>query len=129
MEMNHFCKRPLQCSLVEVGICSSTNLIFINDHSDSLENPQYRLADDSILYHDILHPSDRQAAATSFSSDIDKITSFSNTWNMSFNPGKSHTLTISLQKDCLANSPIHFLNNHLEEVQSVKFSFLGKLQF
>ena len=47
------------------------------------------------------------------------ITKWSNTWNMSFNHDKSHILTISLQKDHLAN-PIYFLNNPLEEVQSPK---------
>ena len=39
---------------------------------------------------------------------------------MSFNPDKSHALTISLRKDHLANNPIYFLNNPLEEVQSFK---------
>ena len=52
---------------------------------------------------------------------LKKITSWSNTWNMSFIPDKSHTLTISLQKDHLATPPIYFLNNPLEEVQSLKF--------
>ena len=40
--------------------------------------------------------SDRQAAASSLSADMDKTTNWSNTWNMSFNPDKSHTLTMSL---------------------------------
>ena len=44
---------------------------------------------------------------------------------MSFNPDKSHTLTISLQKEHLANPPIHFLNNPLEEVQSLKLLVNG----
>ena len=34
-----------------------------------------------------------------------KITNWSNTWNMSFNPDKSHTLTMSLRKDRLENPP------------------------
>jgi len=42
---------------------------------------------------------------------------------MSFNPDKSHTLTISLQKDHLANPPFYSLNNPPEEVRS--FSQLG----
>ena len=44
----------------------------------------------------------------------------SNKWNMSFNPDKSHTLTMSLQKDDLENPPNHFLNSPLEEVLSFK---------
>ena len=52
--------------------------------------------------------------------DLDKITSWSNTWNMSFNPDKSQTLTLSLRKDHLENPPIYFLNNPLEGVLSFK---------
>jgi len=72
--------------------------------------------------HTICHPSDRQAAASSLSAVEDKITSWSNTWNMSsFNPDKSHTLTMSLQKDCLEHPPPHLLlNNPLEEILSFK---------
>ena len=47
-------------------------LIFINDLSDSLENPLYLLGDDSTLCHDIPHPSDRWTAASSLSSDLEK---------------------------------------------------------
>ena len=59
-------------------------LVFINDLSDSLENPLYIFADDSTLCRTICHPPDWQAAASSFSADLDKITNWSNTWNMSF---------------------------------------------
>ena len=75
-------------------------LVFVNDLSDSLENPLYLFADDSTLCRTICYPSDRQAAASSLSADLGKITNWSNTWNMSFNPDKSHTLTLSLRKDC-----------------------------
>ena len=51
---------------------------------------------------------------------LTKITSWSNTWNMSFNPDKYPTLTMSLRKDILANPPIYFLNTPLEKVQSFK---------
>ena len=71
-------------------------VVFINDLSDSLENPIYLFADDSILCRTICHPSDRQAVASSLTADLDKITNWYNTWNMSFNPDKSHTLTLSL---------------------------------
>ena len=50
-------------------------LVFINDLSDSLENPLYLFADDSTLSRTICHPSDRHAAASSLSADLDKITS------------------------------------------------------
>ena len=71
-------------------------LVFSNDHSDSLENPLYLFADDSTLCRTIAHPLDRQAAASSFTADLGKITNWSNTWNMCVNPDKSHTLTMSL---------------------------------
>ena len=71
-------------------------LIFINDLSYSLENPLCLFADDSTLCRHIPHPSDEQVAASSLSSDLEKnITSWSNTWNTSFNPNKLHTLTVS----------------------------------
>ena len=95
-------------------------LVFINDLSDSLENPLYLFADDSTLCHTIWHPSDRQAATSSLSADLDKITNWSNMWNMSFNPDKSYTLTMSLQKDSLQPPHIYFLNNPVEEVLSFK---------
>ena len=97
-------------------------LVFINDLSDSLDNPLYLFADDSTLCHTIRHPSDRQATASSLSADLDKITNWSNMWNMSFNPYKSHTLTMSLRKDCLENTHIYFLTNPLEVLS---FKLLG----
>ena len=47
-------------------------LVFINDLSDSLENPLYLFADDSTLCRTICHPSDWQAAASSLSADLEK---------------------------------------------------------
>ena len=100
------------------GPCSFSD--FINDLSDSLENPLYLFADDSILCRIICHPSEWQAAASSLTADLCKITNWSNMWNMSFNPDKSHTLTVSLRKDCLETPSIYFHNNPLEEVLSFK---------
>ena len=68
----------------------------------------YLFADDSTLCRTIYHPSDRQAAASSLSADLGKITNCSNMWNMSFNPYKSHTLTMSLRKDSLGHTPPTF---------------------
>ena len=45
-------------------------LVFINDLSDSLENPLYHFADDSTLCSTICNPSDRQAAASSLYVDL-----------------------------------------------------------
>ena len=95
-------------------------LIFINYLSDSLENPFCLFADDSTLCHDIPHTSDRQVAASSLPWDLYKITSLPNTWNMSFNPDKSHTLAISHWKDCLAT--LLFIPSHCF-IQHIKCSF------
>ena len=54
-------------------------LIFINDHTYSLENALYLFTDDSTLCHDISHLSDRQASDSPLSSDLDKITNWLNT--------------------------------------------------
>ena len=70
--------------------------VFINNLSDSLENPLYLFTDDSTLCRTICHNSEQQAAAFSLTADLGKITNWSITWNTSFNPDKSHTLTMSL---------------------------------
>ena len=90
--------------------CSSTISL-------TFENPLQLFADDSTLCRDIPHPSYRQAAASSPSSDLDK--SQAGQTLMPFNSDKSRTLTISLQKDHLAN-PLFFLHNPLEKIQSLK---------
>jgi len=41
----------------------------------TLENPLYLFSDESTLYRTICHPADQQAAASSPSEDLDKITS------------------------------------------------------
>ena len=88
--------------------------------SPTLENPLYLFADDSTLCQSICHPLDQQVAASLLSADLDKITNWSNMWNMSFNPDKSHTLTMSLRKNRFEKTPRYFLNNPLEEVLSFK---------
>ena len=50
-------------------------LIFINDLSDSLENSLCIFADDFTHCCDISHQSDKKAAASFLTSDLDKITS------------------------------------------------------
>ena len=95
--------------------------MFINDLSDSLEilfiyfvmTPPFGIT--------IPHPSDGQAAASSFSEDLERITTWSNTRNMSFNHDKYHTLTMSLRKDRIANPPIYLLNKPLEKFSNSNF--------
>ena len=54
-------------------------LIFINDLSDSLENPAYVFADDTILCFIISHTSDRLTAASSNSAELKRIRTWSHT--------------------------------------------------
>ena len=91
--------------------------------STTLESPLYLFADDSTLCPQICHPSEWQAAASSLSADLGKITNWSNTWNMSFNPDKSHTLTVSLQKGCLELPPPPSLHQSTFSTILLKKSF------
>ena len=87
---------PVQAGVPQGSVLAPVlSLVFINDLSDSLQHPLYLLDDDSTLCRTICNPSDEQAAASSLFADLDKITSWSNTWNMSFNPDKSHTHYLS----------------------------------
>ena len=82
-------------------------LIFINDLSDSESYSQS--ADDSHLCRDIPHPSGSQAAVSSLSSDLDKSTRCSNTWNRSFNLDiHLHIISIFLRKDRMQTLPSTF---------------------
>ena len=69
---------------VKAGVPKSSVLSLVLFLSSSiisltLENPLYLFADDSTLSRDIPHPSGSWAAASSLSSDLDRITSWSNT--------------------------------------------------
>ena len=72
---------PVQAGVPQDSVLGPVffSLVFINDLSDSLENPLYLFADDSTLCRTISHPSDRQAAASSLTADLGNITNWSNT--------------------------------------------------
>ena len=72
--------RPLFLSRLEFlkAVGPVLFLVFINDLFDSLENPHFLFADDS-------------TPASSLSTDLDKFSSWSSTWNMFLNPDKRHT--------------------------------------
>ena len=89
MEFSH----PLILSRLEFLKAAFWALLFFwfsSMISLTVENSPFLFADDSTLCRTICHPSFQQAAAYSLSADLDKITSWSNTWSMSFNPDKSH---------------------------------------
>ena len=87
---------PMQAEVPQGSVLGPVHfLVVTNDLSDSLKNPFSLFADDSTLCCTISHPSDQQVAASSLSADLNKVTSWSNTWNMSFNPDKSHSHDVS----------------------------------
>ena len=87
----------------------------------TLKNPLYLFAGDSTLCRDIPHPSDKQAATSSLSLDLEKKKSQAGqTLGIRLSILTNLTLTISLQKDRMVNPPIHFLTRPLKEVQSFK---------
>ena len=84
-------------------------LIYINDISDNLTpGTTARLfADDCVIYRPISSPTDRHI----LQNDIDTLHSWSNTWQMHFNPSKCNMMHISTK----GNSPPH--PYHLAGVQ------------
>jgi len=59
----------------------------------TLENPLYLFDDDSTFCHDIPHPSDRQVAASSLTSDLDK-SQTGQTLGICLNPEKSLSFSL-----------------------------------
>ena len=56
---------PVKAGVPQGSVLGATLLLIFINLSDSLECPLYLFAEDSTLYCDIPHPSDRQAAASS----------------------------------------------------------------
>ena len=71
---------PVQAGVPQGRVLDPMLFLVFIDPSDSLENPLYLFAGESTLCRTISHPSDRQATGSSFSADLNKITSWSNTW-------------------------------------------------
>ena len=73
-------------------------LLYINDITNQIQSNIRLFADNSIVYREIRSPADHHILQT----DIQKLTDWSNKWQMNFNTSKCHLLT-SLN---LANLPI-----------------------
>ena len=67
---------PVKAGVPQGSVLCPILFLIFNDPTDTMENPLYLYADDSTLCHDISHPSDRQATAFSFSTDLDNITNW-----------------------------------------------------
>ena len=69
-------------------------LLFINDIHENLDSILRLFADDAILYRSIKTMNDSDI----LQNDIDKLVSWSKTWQMQFNVTKCHTIRISRKK-------------------------------
>ena len=90
-------------------------LLYINDITNQIQSNIIRLfADDSIVYRDIRSPADHHILQT----DIQKLTDWSNKWQINFNTSKCHLLTITHKHKpseftyTIANQPISRVNSH-----------------
>ena len=70
-------------------------LLFINDIHENLDSTLRLFADDALLYRSINTMND----TIILQNDIDKLVSWSKTWQMQFNVTKCHTMKISRKKE------------------------------
>ena len=66
-------------------------VLYINDITNRIQSNIRLFADDSIVYREIRSPADHHILQT----DIQKLTDWSNKWQMNFNTSKCHLLTIT----------------------------------
>ena len=93
-------------------------LIYINDIAEDIKSDLRLFADDCILYRQINSSSD----STILQEDIDRLLSWSTSWQLKFNTEKCHTVCISRKRDSTKTS--YFLGNKLL-AESDSFSYLG----
>ena len=70
-------------------------LLFINDIHENLDSTLRLFADDALLYRSI----NTMNGTIILQNDIDKLVSWSKTWQMQFNVTKCHTMKISRKKE------------------------------
>ena len=70
-------------------------LLFINDIHENLDSTLRLFADDALLYKSINTMND----SVILQNDIDKLVSWSTTWQMQFNVTKCHTMRIARKKE------------------------------
>ena len=85
-------------------------LLYINYITNLIQSNIRLFADDSIVYREIRSPAEQ--------ADIQKLTDWSNKWQMNFNTSKCHLLTITHKPKpiefpyTIANQPISRENSH-----------------
>ena len=89
-------------------------LLYINDITNQIQCNIRLFADDSIVYREIRSPADHHILQT----DIQKLTDWSNKWQMNFNTSKCQLLTITHKPKpseftyTIASQPISRVNSH-----------------
>ena len=78
-------------------------LLFINDIHENLDSTLRLFADDALLYRSINTMND----SVILQNDIDKLVSWSKTWQMQFNVTKCHTMRISRKKEPVLMELLH----------------------
>ena len=88
-------------------------LIYINDIVNDLQSQIKLFADDTSLFLSVDHP---DTAARIMQSDIDKMSTWSRKWLVSFNPTKTESLFISRKTLPPFHPPLTMFNQHISEV-------------
>ena len=89
-------------------------LLYIYDITNQIQSNIILFADDSIVYREIRSPAVHHILQT----DTQKLTDWSNKWQMNFNTSKCHLLTITHKTKpsdftyTIANQPISRVNSH-----------------
>ena len=89
-------------------------LLYIHYITNQIQSNIRQFADDSIVYREIRSPADHHILQT----DIQKLTDWSNKWQMNFNTSKCHLLTITHKPKpseftyTISNQPISRVNSH-----------------
>ena len=92
-------------------------LLYINDIVVDIRSSIRLFADDTSLYIIVDNP---DHAAQLLNADLNKITKWSETWLVKFNPGKTESLLISRKTSGPIHPPVFMLNQEINEVDKHK---------
>ena len=92
-------------------------LVFINDIVNDIGSNIRLFADDTSLYIIVDNP---LRSAELLNADLEKISLWSNTWLVTFNPAKTESLLISCKLIKPDHPPLYMQNQHIAEVETHK---------
>jgi hypothetical protein len=94
--------------------------IYINDMMDTVRNSGVLFADDATLFALIENSDSRSAVARSLCDDVYALSEWAERWQVAFSASKFQLLTISRKQDKVANEPIYYRDNAVEECDALK---------